>query len=1271
MARSGARKRPRGRTARREPRKRKPAGESTEQAPRALFPVVVGMGASAGGLEAFTRFFRTMPPDSGMAFVVIQHLDPTHESLTAELLGKHTKMPVRQVAGDTAVERDHVYVIPPNRDLGIGQGVLRLTPPPARRPTRMPIDFFFRTLAEDRQERAIGIILSGSGTDGTLGLKEIRTVGGIALVQDPTTAQHDGMPRSAIAADAADHVLPVEKMPEILLQYSRHSYVAVARHAPAVEEGGADDLTGVLALLRTRLHFDFSGYKPGTLVRRVRRRMGLRHVERLPDYLQILRSDPGEVKALFKDLLIGVTRFFRDPEAWHYLEEKVLPSLLREREAGAPLRVWVAGCGTGEEAYSLGMLLIEQSHAAQWSGPIQIFASDVDKEALDIGRTGIYPGSIAADVPAAYLRRFFVKDGNHYRVSKELREAIIFAEQNLIADPPFSKLDLISCRNLLIYLSADVQKRVIALLHFALVEGGHLFLGSAESIGSADDLFDTVSKRWRIYRRIGPTRYGMLALPATAAHGPILEQAADPLAPPRTNRLLTRVQQQLLERYAPAGVVINRRYEIQLFVGRTDRYLTQPAGAPTDDLLTRVREGLQTRLRALVRQVITDHEAQTVTVRIRRDNAWHRIRIAVEPLHLSGDTEGLLLVSFADEVADVETKPVPAPEAASPSATERDESLVRQLEAELKASREDLQGTIAGMEASNEELRAANEEVMSVNEELQSTNEELETSKEELQSLNEELNTVNAQLQSKIEEVERTNNDLDNLLTSTNIATVFLDGQLRIRRFTAAATRLFTLIPSDIGRPLADITQTFTDPALLTDVAAVLKTLAPRQAEVAAREGRWYMRQVLPYRTQDDRIEGVVITFSDVAAETLLAARADLEAALNSLTASEARLRTTLDTAADAIITIDESGRVHSFNRTAEKMFGYGAAEVIGKNVSMLMPPPYSQEHDSYLARYRETGVARLIGIGREVEGLRKDGTRVPLDLAVSEFTDSTGRKFTGILRDLTERKQAVQWRREHESQLAHMLRANTAGEAAASLAHQLNQPLAALGNDIATCQARLGARRAPGVRALLKHAMAEAQRAGAILRRFRDMIRKKPPQLDRADLRDIIRDAGELMRPEMARHHVAFDLRLPTDPLPVRVDRVEIEQVILNLMQNALDAVHTGSRRGQIGVRAIRRQATRDVGELARVSVEDNGPGIPAEAADRLFEPFFTTKKGGLGMGLPIARTLVEAHRGRIWVERRPRKQGAVVRFTLPLHTAPEGRKGGDGRVHRIRRRR
>jgi two-component system, chemotaxis family, CheB/CheR fusion protein len=1211
------------------------------------------MGASAGGLDAFTRFFRALPPDSGMAFVLVQHLDPTHESLTAELLGRQTWMPVRQVSGDTPVEADRVYVIPPNKDLSIHQGVLRLTPPAEPRAMRTPIDFFFRTLAEDRQERAIGIILSGTGSDGTLGLKEIKAAGGMTLVQDPGTAQHDGMPRSAIAHDAADLVLAVEQMPKALLKYAQHPYLAVAEPTPAVEQV-TDDLSRILTLVRTRLRFDFTGYKTGTLGRRVRRRMGIRHVERLPDYLRLLRGDPGELKALFKDLLICVTRFFRDPDAWHYLEEQVLPSLMREREAAAPVRAWVAGCGTGEEPYSLGMLLIEQAQAAQRSGPIQVFASDVDREALDIARAGLYPESIAADVTADRLRRFFLKDGHHYRVSKELREVVIFAEQNLVADPPFSKLDLISCRNLLIYLNADVQERAVSLFHFALDDGGYLFLGSAESIGPAEDRFATVSKRWRIYRRIGPTRPDTLAvLPVMAARRPAPERERVPRAPLRTDHLVIRLQQLLLDRYAPASVVISRRYEILLFSGPIDRYLTQPPGPPTQDLLARVREGLQTRLRGVVHKAIQDGQAQTVSrVRLRRNGAWHRIRVTVEPLTLSAETEGLLLVSFVNE------GPEPAP--ASAAANDRDEPLVRQLESELKASQEDLQTTLEERETSNEELRAATEEAMSVNEELQSANEELETAKEELQSVNEELSTVNAQLESKVDELERANSDLDNLLTSTNIATVLLDDQLRIRRCTTSATRLFAVVPSDVGRPLADITQKFTDPALFTDAATVLDGLPSRRAEVAAQDGRWYIRQVLPYRGQDGRIDGVVITFSDVAADALRAARSKLEAALKDLGEKEAWLRAVVDTAAETIITTDESGTIVSFNHAAERMFGYDAAEAIGKNVRILVPLPGRKAYDDYLGWYREGSPALVLGLRREVVGLRRDGTRFPMDLAVSEFTTPTGRKFTSIARDLTERQQAEQRLRlqEHRAELAHVLRVKTAGELGASLAHQLNQPLSAITNDVHASRVQLQAGQTKTVRRLLTHAAAETQRAAAILRRFRDLVRRSPSRLKRTDVRDVIRDAAELMRPEMTRHQVAFQVTVPPEPLSIRADRMQIEQVVLNLLQNALEAVQARGRRRQVRMRAIRLRVGRDTLGLAQVTVEDNGPGFPPEVAGRLFEPFLTTKKGGLGMGLAIARTIVEAHQGRIWADRRPRRRGAAVSFTLPLHEAPESAK-------------
>ncbi len=575
------------------------------------------------------------------------------------------------------------------------------------------------------------------------------------------------------------------------------------------------------------------------------------------------------------------------------------------------------------------------------------------------------------------------------------------------------------------------------------------------------------------------------------------------------------------------------------------------------------------------------------------------------------------------------------------------------------------------LKVSQDALKATNEDMMSLNEEPQSTNNKLETSKEERPSLNEERRGVNAQLQGTIDELQRANNDLDTLLTSTNIATVFLDRQLRIRRFTPAAGRLFTLIPSDVGRPLADIAQKFTDPALLADAATVLEALTPRRAEVAAPGGPWHVREILPCRTQDNRIDGVVITFCDMAADALHAARSEAEVALKALREKEAGLRAVVDTAVDAIITIDESGTVLSFNRAAERMFGYDAAEVIGKNVRLLMPPPDRKEHDGYLARYRETGMPRIIGIGREVEGLRKDGTRLPMDLAVSEVTNPTGRKFTGILRDLTERKQTEQRLREHDAQLAHLLRLKTAGELGASLAHQLNQPLTAIANDVHAGLAQLEAGKMARVRRLLAHTAAEAQRAAAIVRRFQDLLRKNPPRLERTDVRDVIRDAAELMRPEMARHQVAFQVQVPAEALSVRADRMQIEQVVLNLVQNALEAVQTGSGRRRVRVRAIRVEATRDARGLAQVTVADNGPGLAPVAADRLFEPFFSTKKGGLGMGLAIARTIVEAHQGRIWAERRPRRRGAAVSFSLPLCEEPEREGSDDGRAHRVRRRR
>src|SRR5579871_1070442 len=856
---------------------------------------VVGMGASAGGLASFEAFFRAMPPDSGAVFVLIQHLDPTRESLTAELVAKHTRMPVVQVERDTPVEANHVYVIPPNKYLTIEHGRLRLTAPTVPRGMRMPIDQFLRSLASDQQERAVGIILSGTGTDGALGLKEIKAAGGMTIVQKPETAPYDGMPRSAIATGGVDHVLPVEEMPAALLRYLRHAYVNREPTAAPEPAESPDDLGTILAILRTRSKLDFTCYKKATLRRRVQRRMSLRHVARMADYAVVLRGDADELRALGQDLLINVTSFFRDPPAWQILDELVIAPLVERKEAGQPLRVWVPGCASGEEAYSIGMLFIERLQATKKSCPLQIFASDIDDVSLDVGRAGVYPESVAADVSPERLRRFFVTEEHTYRVSRDLRDAVTFAHQNLLTDPPFSRLDLVSCRNLLMYLESAVQDKVLTLLHFALVETGCLFLGNAETIGEHDDLFEPISKKWRIYRRVGPTRQDKIEFPVAGAPKPSPRAPLVAAARPGIGRIAAFAEQVLRERYIPAAVVINRKGEILHFAGPTQRYLVQPPGPPTQDVFSQVLDGLRTPLRAAVQQAIRDDRPVHLTGRVvRRGAGPRRVTLTVEPIKMSSETDGLLLVSFQDELPD--TEPPPPVDSAG-----GEESVVRQLELELKTTREELRSTIEQHETANEELKASNEEVMSANEELQSTNEELQTSKEELQSLNEELSTINAQLQSKVDELERTKNDLDNLLASTNLATVFLDPAFRIRNFTPAATRLFSLIATDVGRPLADIVPKFTDPDLLKDAGAVLAKLAPVRKEVQTHDGRWYMRETLPYRTRDNRVEGVVITFSDVAHGVLREARLLAQAIV--------------DTVHEGLLVLDSSLRIVAANR--------------------------------------------------------------------------------------------------------------------------------------------------------------------------------------------------------------------------------------------------------------------------------------------------------------------------------------------------------------------
>ena len=853
---------------------------------------MVGLGASAGGLDAVSKLFDALPTGNGMAFILIQHLDPTHQSMMADLLAGHTAMKVQQAADGMPLKREHVYIIPPGSYLAIHDGALQLSKPRERHGARMPIDFFLRSLAEELGERAICVILSGTGADGSVGLKAIKEKAGLVIAQHPDEAVYDGMPRSAIMTGAVDLVLPVAKIPDALVKYAARMFAAGGPKGDQPDDPATERLTEIIDLLRTQASHDFALYKPGTLLRRIERRMALAATTDSRRYLNLLRTDAAALELLAKDLLINVTSFFRDPKVFELLAEKIIPDLVRLQPPDRPLRIWVAGCSTGEETYTIAMLFLEEIAAAKRDIKLQVFASDVDGDAVALARDGVYPESIAAEVSPARLARFFTKEEHGYRIVPELRGVVVFTVQNVLADPPFSRLDLVSCRNLLIYLRPEAQAKVLSLFHFALRDGGILFLGGSETVGNLTDRFQPMFKSQRIYRRTGRSRPGEVDLPLAGqggarAHRPRgLGQAAShrPSLGDLSHRLL-------LDAYAPASVLINRKYECLYYLGATDRYLRVASGEPSRDLLAMAREGLRHKLRAAVLQAIEEHKRAIVSGgRVKVGGNSVSVSVAVQPVQSDG--EELLLVSFLDEP---KSEPTPVRSAAPANMVEV--SRIEELEHELDLTRKELQSAVRDLEISNEEQKAINEEALSVNEEFLSTNEELTTSKEELQSLNEELTALNSQLQETLERQRSTSNDLQNILYSSDVATLFLDRDLNIRFFTPAAKSLFRIIASDIGRPLADLTSLAADRDLLADAQRVLTSLAPLRHEIEAQDGAWYNRRILPYRTDDNRIEGVVITFADVS---------EIKAAEREIQAARAYSDSIIDTIRQPLVVLDE-----------------------------------------------------------------------------------------------------------------------------------------------------------------------------------------------------------------------------------------------------------------------------------------------------------------------------------------------------------------------------
>jgi two-component system CheB/CheR fusion protein len=825
-----------------------------------LVPPIVGIGASAGGLEALQAFLSKVPPDCGMAFVVVTHTRPGRESLLPELLGSVTSMPI--LTSETSVRiAPNQIVVAKDSLLTISGGVLLSIQEESGSWTSYhPIDYFFRALATDQQENAIGIILSGSGHDGTLGIKAIKAAGGMVIVQDPASAKYASMPDSAISTRLADYVLRPDAMPAALLEYSRGPYLKLVRRAEAPPLPD-DTIQAILVRLRARTGQDFTCYKKSTMSRRIERRMNVHHIEEPQVYLQYMRENPHELDLLQQELLISVTSFFRDGDSFRALAEKGIPRLLADREEGQTLRVWVAGCATGEEAYSVAILLREEIRKADRAHDIQIFATDLDERAIEVARSGLYPEGIAVDVSPERLQQCFSREDGAFRIHKKIRDMIVFAVQNVISDPPFTRMDLIVCRNLLIYLDSNVQQRVLPAFHYALRPGGLLFLGTSESLGEAGQLFETIDSKHKILRRrgtsvhIGPA--SVLPVPASRPGEPGAPEGTGGQTGPHVARAIERL---LLKEFAPCSLVADAHGTVLYVHGRSGQYFQPEQGQPRNNILSMAREGLSSPLAGAMREARLKHRGVVLRgIMVRSNGEYVPVDLEVKPLAEPPSVRGMLLVTLrpakGGAEAPGESLEQPRPVEVSP----REET-----ERELQHTRETLQTTIEELETSNEELKSSNEELQSINEELQSTNEELETSKEEMQSLNEELNTVNSELQSKVNALARANDDMNNLLNSMQVATIFLDPEMRIKRYTEQVRDVVRLIGSDIGRPLSDLTSTLDYPGLIEDCRRVLDTLIPREKEVEDVNGRWYMVRLMPYRTADNVIDGAVMTLVDI-----------------------------------------------------------------------------------------------------------------------------------------------------------------------------------------------------------------------------------------------------------------------------------------------------------------------------------------------------------------------------------------------------------------------
>lgn len=1192
------------------------------------FPVV-GIGASAGGLEPLSEMMRALPPDTGMAFVLVQHLDPTHVSMLRDILSKATAMPVLEVHDNMPVEPNHVYVIPRNTNMELRHGVLQLWPRTEARGMFRPIDVFLRSLATEQGHKAIGVILSGGATDGTLGLEEIKAEGGVTFAQD-ATAQQESMPRSAIASGVVDFVLPPNEIAEEITRISRHPHIALT-HPPETSRA-EPAFARVLEIVRQGTGVDFDKYKRNTLFRRITRRMLLHRMDGLADYAHLLDQSSEEVEALFQDILISVTSFFRNPEGFEVLKSKAFPALTKNRSRHDPVRVWVLGCSTGEEAYSVAIAFAEYCESIGRVYPLQIFATDLNGAGVERARAGVYGKSIAHDVSPDRLRRYFTEIDGNYRVAKPIRDSVVFARHNVLTDPPFSHMDLVTCRNLLIYLEPVLQQRIIPILHYALNPQGLVWLGNSETIGSFRDLFEVVDTKNKLYTRKaakGQLPHAHFA-PVIRGQEPSRKYAAGPFREQATAEMQKEADRILLSRYAPAGVLVNAEYEIVQFRGNTGSYLAPAPGKASLNLLKMVREGLLVGVRGALHKAKREGSlVREEGLRCKTNGGYREVNLEVVPIKSGNELSFLVLF---EEPRGAE--PGKKPRRLATAAEKREGAAqVKQLTQELEATREYLQAVIEQQEATNEELQSANEEVQSANEELQSINEELETSKEEIQSSNEELATVNDELHNRNVELTQSNNDLQNLFASVPIAIVMLGADLRIRRFTPMAEKMLNLIAADVGRPIGDMKLNIEIDNLEQQVLDVIETMAPQEREVRDRNGRWYALRIRPYRTEENKIEGAVVVLVDI----------------DKLKRNEETLQHQANLLHQALepICVWEfgSGQLTYWNRAASETYGFTRDEALGKSIHELLhtaPAP---------ALFRKTLQEEGTWAG-ELTHTTSDGTHIIVDsrmVLVAEGENAAS--VIETMRPITERKRLEQELHARADALVEADRRKN--EFLAILAHELRNPLAPLSNAVHLVREPTASEdvRGESIEMIERQMRRLTQLVDDLLDVSRIEHGKIILRMEPVELRAFLRAVADDARSLIDTRGQELELSLPNEETFVRADPARLSQVFGNLLSNASKYSDTGAR-----IRLTAKRIPARDGKPARIalSVADEGIGIDPENLVRVFDLFAQEDRsvarasGGLGIGLTLARTLVRLHGGEI--EARSKGHGHGSEFIVTL---------------------